>query len=212
MPFEDEFFEENVKKSFRKVKKHMDDLDNTIASYGKELKDLKNQINLFRREIAEIKKIKDSSIGNEGVDDMMTSYDDMMMISDDHTSHSSKVVNQASKSKNLDKSKPFLSDLEHQFEILTDREKSVFFAIYDLEQQYDGVSYFKLAEALNISDITIRRSVISLLEKGLPIEKRRLLNGKVSLFIKKEFRDLYLAEKSIKIKEKQDKFTTFSDD
>ena len=86
-------------------------------------------------------------------------------------------------------------DLEDKFRYLTDREFSVFMAVYQLEEQLlDGiVNYADVAKMLNISEMTVRGYANSLISKQIPLEKRRLYNRKVALCIPIEFRELNLA-------------------
>lgn len=91
--------------------------------------------------------------------------------------------------------------LDSTFLSLTDRELSVFMAVYNIDTEKAGeVSYYDLSQCLNLSDSTIRGCVNSLLRKGTPINKERFFNGKVSLSIKNEFKTLNLYEKLLKLK------------
>lgn len=84
-------------------------------------------------------------------------------------------------------------DLEVKFRGLTDREFSVFMAVYQLEEQLPDVNYSDVSKLLNISEMTVRGYVNSLLIKKIPLEKRRMYNKKVFLAISHEFRELNLA-------------------
>lgn len=84
-------------------------------------------------------------------------------------------------------------ELEQTFNVLTDREFSVFMAVYQLEEQLPDVTYSDVSKLLKITEMTTRGYINSLMSKRLPIEKRRVYNRKVSLGINKEFRELNLA-------------------
>jgi len=84
-------------------------------------------------------------------------------------------------------------DLEDKFKSLTDREFSVFMAVYQLEEQLPDVNYGDVAKMLNITEMTVRGYANNLISKQIPLEKRRLYNRKVILCIPKDFRELNLA-------------------
>ena len=84
-------------------------------------------------------------------------------------------------------------ELESKFNTLTDREFSVFMAVYQLEEQLPDVNYSDVSKLLNISEMTVRGYVNSLMAKKIPLEKRRMYNKKVFLSISPEFRALNLA-------------------
>ncbi len=84
-------------------------------------------------------------------------------------------------------------ELEKRFRSLTDREFSVFMAVYHLEERLPDVHYTDVAKMLNISEMTIRGYVNTLISKKIPLEKHRMYNKKVFLMISKEFRELNLA-------------------
>ncbi len=78
---------------------------------------------------------------------------------------------------------------------LTDREVSLLLAIHDLESIGSEASYAYIAQKLKLSENTIRVIVMSLLNKGAPLIKERYFNKKVSLSLKKEFKELNLLQK-----------------
>ncbi len=92
-------------------------------------------------------------------------------------------------------------ELDSMFLKLTDRELSVFLALYTLDNEKKGeVDYFELSQRLNLTESTIRDFISQLIRKGLPIQKERTFNRKVSLSIKNEFKTLNLYEKLLKLK------------
>ena len=75
-------------------------------------------------------------------------------------------------------------------------------AIYQLEEDLHGiVRYSDVSKMLKITQITVRNYVNSMISMGIPIEKHRQYNRKVSLFVKKELRDLNLASKLLKLRQ-----------
>lgn len=101
-------------------------------------------------------------------------------------------------------------ELETLFRTLTDREFSIFMAIYAIDKEGGEANYHDVAKQLNISDHTIRGYISTLLSKGIPIKKERYLNGKVSLSIKNEFKQLDLYQKLLRLRaEKSGQKTLF---
>ena len=91
-------------------------------------------------------------------------------------------------------------DLENGFKRLTDREFSVFLALYELDKIKEEVTYPEISLRLKITEATIRGYINSLINKKMPILRERYLNGKVSLSIKKEFKQLDLYQKLLRLK------------
>jgi methyl-accepting chemotaxis protein len=73
-------------------------------------------------------------------------------------------------------------------EPLTDKEKAVFRAIYELETESIEISYSKLADFLQISTALAREYVTTLIEKGVPISKS-YLNRQVYINLEPKFRE-----------------------
>jgi len=103
------------------------------------------------------------------------------------------------------------NDVNSIFLSLTDRELSVFMALYSLEtEERREIDYFELSQRLKLSESTIRDFVNALIRKGMPIDKIRIHNGKVSLSIKNEFKSLELYQKLLKLRpSKQSQKTLF---
>jgi len=87
------------------------------------------------------------------------------------------------------------------FQSLTDREFSVFAAIFELQRQLPEVTYTDLAQKLTISEPTVRNIVNQLITKKMPLQKVRFFNRKVSLSVSKDFQDLNLLTKLIKLRQ-----------
>ncbi|MBI2110099.1 hypothetical protein HYT58_02935, partial [Candidatus Woesearchaeota archaeon] len=101
------------------------------------------------------------------------------------------------------------NETEELFLSLTDREFSVFMAIYALEKEIKEVNYSDIANRLKIVPARVREYVGALLRKKIPINKERYYNGKVSLSVKKEFKDLNLQDKLIKFRQKPGQTSLF---
>jgi transcriptional regulator len=74
-------------------------------------------------------------------------------------------------------------DLRIKFKKLTDQEMLVFSTIYQLEEQGLAVNYSSLASKTNLSESSIRDYVQKLIKKGVPVDKTKENNKKVSLSV-----------------------------
>jgi len=186
--------EERIRNSFEKVRDDMGFLKNELERVKNRLDKQEEERNNIKSQISQIlsfiNEIKDNmsffykiSSGNDGVIN--------------NHQQSSTIINDKQQSISAIK-----SDFEALFRGLTDREFSVFMAIYQLEEDLQApVSYCEVSKILKITEITVRNYVNSMMNRGIPIEKHRQYNRKVSLSIKKDMRDLNLASKLLKIRQ-----------
>lgn len=189
-----DFNEERLRNSFENVRKDIEFFKNEIESLKKEIlsekenkTDIESQIKDIITSLNEIKDkltffYKNSS-GNNGVND--------------NHQQSSTIINHK---QSIDSIK---NEFETVFKGLTDREFSVFMAIYQLEEEsgQGKVRYQDVSRVLKLTEISIRNYVNSMINKGIPIEKVRQYNKKVSLSIKKELKELNLASKLLKLRQ-----------
>jgi len=189
-----EFSEEKLKASFENVRKDMEFFKDEVELIKKELlsqKEDKNRIEFKIKEIlGYLNEIKDkltffnkTSSGNDGV-----------II---NHQQSSTIINTNQSLETVKK------EFEELFRDLTDREFSVFMAIYQLEEELGqgSVRYQDISKALKLTEISIRNYVNSMINKGIPLSKSRQYNRKVSLSIKKELKELNLASKLLKLRQ-----------
>ena len=186
--------EERIRNSFEKVRDDMGFLKNELERVKNRLDKQEEERNNIKSQISQIlsfiNEIKDNmsffykiSSGNDGVIN--------------NHQQSSTIINNKQQSISAIK-----SDFDVLFRGLTDREFSVFMAIYQLEEDLQApVSYCEVSKILKITEITVRNYVNSMMNRGIPIEKHRQYNRKVSLSIKKDMRDLNLASKLLKIRQ-----------
>ena len=67
----------------------------------------------------------------------------------------------------------------------------VFSALYNLEEKgYSDVDYAVLADAVGLTESSIRDYVFRLIKKGIPIEKKKIHNKKVVLFVAQSLKDV----------------------
>jgi len=79
-------------------------------------------------------------------------------------------------------------DLHAQFKRLTPQEMLVFSTIYQLTDQNISPDYSLLAIKTSLSESSIRDYVQKLIKKGIPVEKTKENNKRVSLNISSEFK------------------------
>lgn len=205
-------FQEKVKNSFLKVKEHINDLEkdmnynkNLIYSQKEDLKEIKEEIKKLNQLINNLKEnitpFEKSSIGNNGV---------FRQTDNRQTTDRQQTTPQ--------QNTPFLGvdsikkELESKFRSLTDKEFLTFMAIYQLEEEKNApVTYAEIAKRLKLSQSSVRDHVSELFLKELPLDKIKINNQKVSLFVKKELRDLNLATKLIAFRQSDNNQKTLFD-
>lgn len=187
--------EDGVKKAFLKVREDIqrleEDLKNqkeVILAQQKVMEALNEQIGNVLAPISNFKLNKDesklSSTGNEGVLSTVTVTALPLPT----------LFRQSPDNPNIDD--PITKDIKNKFRSLTDREFAVFMAIYQLEEELSSpVTYADIARKLSLSRSSVRDHIGELILKNAPLVKAVASDRKVSLFIKKDFRELNLASK-----------------
>ena len=100
------------------------------------------------------------------------------------------------KSDDFDKARQILDSLDSikkeirlKFKRLTPQEMLIFSTLYSLkEQNIQEIDYKTLANQLNLSESSIRDYIIKLTKKGIPIQKTRQNNKKITLSISESLR------------------------
>jgi len=181
----DPLFKENVRNSFKKVKEHINKLENEIREL-KELVSIKNKEIIalnekrspFLRDNEKISENKpfseESSIGNKGVYSFIHSF----------TRHS--FIKQLGN----------INDLITQFQQLPRQELLVFLTLQHLEDELKHpITYFDISKPLKLSEGCIRTYVSNLIKKGFPILKNRINNRIIALTVDKNFKNINLKQK-----------------
>ena len=163
----DEFFKENVVNSFKKARKDILELQNTLFSIKQELEQIKAQF------------IPKSSIGNEGVFNKQTNQQ----------TNQQTIIQQTNALSRLN------DDLEAHFNSLTRQEFLVFLSLYQMEEETGSVKFSDLAAYLNLSESSIRGYVNRLVQKGSPILRKRVNNKVINLSLSQDFRNLNLKKR-----------------
>lgn len=187
--------EENIKQSFRKVKEDISDLKAEISRLNTILEEIRNLNKVPLREdpIPSQEDSEPISIGNKGVANSQRQPTT--------ANRRQPVDNDSQRQPTTAAISELKENLDSSFKVLTDREFSVFMALYDLDKEKGGeISYFELSQQLNISESTVRDYINLLIRKNIPIQKDRFFNGKVSLSIKEAFKQLDLYQKLLSLK------------
>lgn len=77
-----------------------------------------------------------------------------------------------------------------KFKRLTEKEMLVFSTLYQLDEEQGYADYSALAARLNLTQSSIRDYIGRLMEKGIPIEKRKIKNKSVQLNIAKDLKKI----------------------
>lgn len=136
------------------------------------------------------------STGNEGVKTDRQTHrqtDIFQLKSSDNQKESfrEEVLNsQATKENSLMETEEILNsldslkkDLRLKFKRLTDQELLVFSTIYQLEEQFGYSDYKMLSKKLKLTESSIRDYVKRLLSKRIPLEKKKVNNKEINLFV-----------------------------
>ncbi|MBI2124256.1 HTH domain-containing protein, partial [Candidatus Pacearchaeota archaeon] len=77
-----------------------------------------------------------------------------------------------------------------KFKRLTQQEMSVFSLLYHLEEQGEDVNYRILSSKLSLSESSIRDYIAKIQKKGIPVEKKRINNKKILLYVSPELKKI----------------------
>ena len=163
---QDENFKEIVRASFKKVREDMLKLENMALSLKREIEALKTNFSI------------ESSTGNRGVSNKPTNQQTNQQTDKQTINRQSQAI------------KGFNEDLEAHFKGLTRQEFLVFLSLYQLEEEIGQVKFQDLAIMLKLSGSSIRGYISNLINKGSPIERKRVNNKMIYLSVSQEFRSL----------------------
>ena len=88
-----------------------------------------------------------------------------------------------------------------KFRRLTDREFSVFLAIYQIEEEKGAATYADVAKQLGLTVVGLRGYINNLINLGYPVYGERQFNRKTLFRIAKEFREQNLISEVLAIRE-----------
>ena len=81
-------------------------------------------------------------------------------------------------------------EIRLQFKRLTEQEILIFSAIYQIEEEQGYANYKLLAERLNLTESSVRDYVGRLIQKGIPVEKKKVNNKQIQLFISQNLKKI----------------------
>ena len=74
-------------------------------------------------------------------------------------------------------------EIRLKFKRLTEQEILIFSTIYQIEEEQGYANYKLIATKLNLTESSVRDYVGRLMKKGIPIEKKKVNNKQIQLFI-----------------------------
>ncbi len=181
-------FNEKLRISFMKVredieilKNELQKLKNDLLNQNSNILSLKEQIKLQNDLIFKLStRIEEISSGNQRViNDALSST---MMHNDELSS-------------------PLKSFIVEKFRHLTDREFSVFLAIYQLEEEKGAATYAEIAKQLGLTVVGLRGYINDLINRGYPVYGERQFNRKTMFRITKEFREQNMISEVLSLRE-----------
>jgi len=92
-------------------------------------------------------------------------------------------------------------NLRTQFKRLTNQEMLIFSTIYQLENQGDLVDYALISSVLNLSESSIRDHVKNIIKKGVPVDKIKQNNKKITLSIHMDLKKIASLETILELRD-----------
>ena len=186
----DSFFKENVKKSFFEAKKHADELEKQIKEnkilidiQGEQIKVILSKIDNIIQEIRKLNpnKAEKEVVPQEEIGSIHTYI---------HTLNTYTHPKQTFRALN--------DNIEKLLNLLTKQELLAFLTIYQLEEDLNRpVSYAEISKKMGLSEGCVRTYLRSMLQKEVPIIKKKYNNKTVLLSILEDFRNLNYKERII---------------
>ncbi len=136
--------------------------------------------------------ILDISTGNEGVPtDRQTNQQTDRHIENTSKNQQKGVENPISDAaKILDSLDNLKKEIRLKFKRLTEKEILVFSAIYQIEEEKGHTDYKTLSEKLGLTESSVRDYIGRLILKGIPVEKKKINNKTIHLFISKDLKKI----------------------
>ena len=186
----DSFFKENVKKSFFEAKKHADELEKQIKenkrlidTQGEQIKVILSKIDHIIQEIRKLNpnRAEKEVVPQEEIGSIHTYI---------HTLNTYTHPKQTFRALN--------DNIEKLLNLLTKQELLAFLTIYQLEEDLNRpVSYAEISKKMGLSEGCVRTHIRSMLQKEVPIIKKKYNNKTVLLSILEDFRTLNYKERII---------------
>ena len=81
-------------------------------------------------------------------------------------------------------------EIRLKFKRLTEQEILIFSTIYQIEEEKGYANYKLIAEKLNLTESSVRDYVGRLIQKNIPVEKKKINNKQISLFISQNLKKI----------------------
>jgi len=186
--------DENIRKSFEKIREDMLFLSQELLSIREEIQELRQILHsntypthdqhpthnpTHNFSIYDLNPSNfHSSIGNEGVPTNRQQTDNRQSNTLKRTSEIASILG------NLKQ------DLREKFRKLTKQEFLIFSVLYTLEEELKNVTYKDIAQRTGLAESSVRDYILKIEHKGLPISRERINNKIVLLKIPREFKEM----------------------
>ena len=129
------------------------------------------------------------STGNEGVptDRQTNQQTDRQTQNQGEIQKKSSIDSAAKILESLDSIK---KEIRLKFKRLTEQEWLIFSTLYQIEEQHGPTDYKTLSERLKLTESSIRDYIGRLIKKGIPVEKTKINNKTVQLFISQNLKKI----------------------
>jgi len=101
----------------------------------------------------------------------------------------------------LDSLDELKKDIRTKFKKLTAQEMIIFSTIYQLEEMNIEPTYGLIAEKLNLSEISVRDYVRKIIKKGVPVDKIKKENNRITLAVSQDLRKIASLSTIIELRE-----------
>jgi len=92
-------------------------------------------------------------------------------------------------------------EIRLKFKKLTDQEIVLFSAIYQLEEEMGFADYKTLSSKLSLSESSVRDYVRRLILKGIPLEKKKINNKEIHLFVSQNLKKIVSLSAILKLRD-----------
>ncbi len=90
----------------------------------------------------------------------------------------------------LDSLDSIKKEIRLKFKRLTEQELLVFSTIYQLDEENGFADYKSISKKLNLTESSIRDYISRLINKGIPVDKKKINNKTIHLFVSKDLKKL----------------------
>ena len=171
------------------IKKMNEKLESTISTHHSEIKTLSTNTSTHDLPLEALKTQNlPISTGNEGVStDRQTHRQTHRQTQNEPKSQQNSFENALEILNSLD---DIRKEIRLKFKRLTEQEILIFSTIYQLEEEVGYANYKQIAQKLNLTESSVRDYVGRLIQKKIPIEKKKVNNKQINLFIAKNLKKI----------------------